>query len=103
MHWSLTQFTPASMEVRPHNLGERVYSIIVLLFALITFSSFLGSITTAMTALRRRHSEQARQQSILRRYFTDNHISVELSQRIWKFIKNTHFARRDRTRTIDVG
>lgn len=102
LHWSLTQFTPASMEIRPFNLGERTYSIVVLLFALITFSSFLGSITTAMTQLRNLRSAQAKQQALLRRYFADNHISTELGQRIWKFIKSAHFGHRVRTRTVDV-
>jgi len=102
LHWSLTQFTPASMEIRPYNVGERTYSIVVLLFALITFSSFLGSITNAMTQLRQRRSEQAKQQALLRKYFGDNQISIELGQRIWKFIKNTHFAQRSRLRTSDV-
>merc|ERR1719498_2079893 len=103
LHWSLTQFTPASMEIRPYNIGERTYSIIVLLFALITFSSFLGSITNAMTQLRRSHSEQTKQQALLRRFLLDNKISTELGQRIWKCIKSMHFAHKKRIRTSDVS
>merc|ERR1719217_1505271 len=52
LHWTLTQFTPAGMEVYPHNSTERGFSVVVLLFALLFFSSFLSSITAAMTRLR---------------------------------------------------
>merc|ERR1712226_371888 len=39
LHWSLTQFTPASMDVSARNVYERAYSIIVLFFAMVVFSS----------------------------------------------------------------
>mmetsp|Transcript_92130 Transcript_92130/g.264040 ORF Transcript_92130/g.264040 Transcript_92130/m.264040 type:complete len:230 (+) Transcript_92130:1395-2084(+) len=35
MHWSLTQFTPASMEVFPGTMAERTYSVVILLFAMV--------------------------------------------------------------------
>ena len=41
LHWSLTQFTPSSMEVVPMNTKERIFAVCVLLFALIVFSSFV--------------------------------------------------------------
>ncbi|CAE8681947.1 unnamed protein product, partial [Polarella glacialis] len=41
LHWSLTQFTPASMDVNARNVPERVMSILVLFFSLITFSSIV--------------------------------------------------------------
>jgi len=97
LHWSLTQFTPASMEVRPYNTVERIYSITALLFALITFSSFLGSITAAITQLRKYTSESVRQQHLLRVYFQKNSISASLSKTIWNFLKDNHFAHQTRS------
>jgi voltage-gated potassium channel len=97
LHWSLTQFTPASMEVRPYNAVERVYAIAALLFALITFSSFLGSITAAITQLRKYTSESVRQQHLLRVYFQKNNISASLSKTIWNFLKDNHFAHQTRS------
>merc|ERR1719277_2137023 len=41
LHWSLTQFTPASMEISARNLWERLFSICVLLFAMLVFSSIV--------------------------------------------------------------
>eukprot|EP00438_Fugacium_kawagutii_P014074 Skav204181 [mRNA] locus=scaffold903:671647:679349:- [translate_table: standard] len=67
LHWSLTQFTPASMEVSARNVPERMLSIAVLFFALITFSSFVGSITTSMTALRSMKADTKKQFWMLRR------------------------------------
>lgn len=60
LHWTLTQFTPSTMEVFPQNLTERVFALIVVVFAMITFSSFISSITTAMNQLRNMNSEQAK-------------------------------------------
>mmetsp|Transcript_58347 Transcript_58347/g.170601 ORF Transcript_58347/g.170601 Transcript_58347/m.170601 type:complete len:722 (-) Transcript_58347:320-2485(-) len=96
LHWSLTQFTPAGMEIRPYNIYERVYSIVCLMFALITFSSFLGSITASITQLRKSTSEAGRQQAILRSYFLRNRVSSALSKSIWKFLQANHFNHRTR-------
>merc|ERR1719191_2017613 len=50
LHWSLTQFTPASMDLHPTNTLERAYSVVVIMLALVVFSSFVSSITAAMTS-----------------------------------------------------
>lgn len=66
VHWSLTQFTPSSMDVAPGlsdgdelesevatNEYERIFSVIVTMAGLIVFSLFLGSINQALAKLRR--------------------------------------------------
>mmetsp|Transcript_25309 Transcript_25309/g.58787 ORF Transcript_25309/g.58787 Transcript_25309/m.58787 type:complete len:843 (-) Transcript_25309:225-2753(-) len=85
LHWSLTQFTPASMEVHATNASERVFSVLVLLFALVAFSSFLSSITASMAYLRQLQKEWLQQESALRKYFLQNDISAELGQCILKY------------------
>ncbi|CAJ1407871.1 unnamed protein product [Effrenium voratum] len=87
LHWSLTQFTPASMEVSARNVPERVLSIAVLFFALITFSSFVGSITTSMTALRSMRADTKKQFWMLRRYLGSKKISYATRSRIIKFLE----------------
>merc|ERR1712048_619307 len=57
LHWSITQFTPASMEVTPQNEGERVYATVVIVGALVAFSSFVSSITAAMTHIRKLNAQ----------------------------------------------
>merc|ERR1711937_819386 len=78
LHWTLAQFTPAGNEVRPHNSLERFFSVVVLLFALIFFSSFLSSITAAMTQLRKLSSAKMQQFSVLRRFLKDRKVPHEL-------------------------
>merc|ERR1719517_170672 len=82
LHWSLTQFTPASMEVFPRNSTERSFAVIVILAAMLTFSSFVSSITSGMTRLRMLKSEKAKQQYLLRSFLKENKIPPDLSMRI---------------------
>mmetsp|Transcript_32394 Transcript_32394/g.86934 ORF Transcript_32394/g.86934 Transcript_32394/m.86934 type:complete len:722 (-) Transcript_32394:101-2266(-) len=86
LHWSLTQFTPASMDVQPTNVFERSFAIVVLLFALCVFSSFVSSITSAMTSLRDLGAKHENQSFLLRRYLRERHISRHLSLRIRRFV-----------------
>jgi len=87
MHWTLTQFTPASMEVFPQNTWERTMSVIVLMFALVAFSSFVGSISTSMTALRNMNADTAKQFWMLRRYLKQQGIPKKISRRILKYLE----------------
>lgn len=102
LHWSLTQFTPASMDVSATNTSERIYSICVLLFALVTFTSFVSSITTSMTHLRKIRSEPERQEVILREYFYANQITAELGQRVMNFLWANHFSIKKRVHEEDI-
>jgi len=88
LHWSLTQFTPASMEISARNIVERLYSVCVLLFAMLVFSSIVASITTSMTALRNLQGNEMRQFWLLRRYLRQRNIPKSLSDRIIKFLEH---------------
>merc|ERR1719469_636206 len=85
MHWSLTQFTPASMEVRPYNVKERIFSIVVLLGALVSFSSFVSTLTASITYLSSLRSNEVRQFWMLRRYLKELRISRSLSLRVQRY------------------
>jgi hypothetical protein len=86
MHWALTQFTPASMEVRPVNVHERLFTCIVIIFALVVFSSFVSSITQAMTLLRLTHARKAEQDLLMRKYFSEFMIPPDLAARCKHFM-----------------
>jgi len=88
LHWSLTQFTPASMDISARNLIERLFSILVLFFAMLVFSSIVASITQSMTALRNLQGNEMRQFWLLRRYLRQRHIQQSLSERIIKFLEH---------------
>mmetsp|Transcript_12709 Transcript_12709/g.28840 ORF Transcript_12709/g.28840 Transcript_12709/m.28840 type:complete len:887 (+) Transcript_12709:72-2732(+) len=87
LHWSLTQFTPASMEVVPVNEVERFYTVMVLLMALVTFSSFVSSITTAMTHLREINQQKLQKETRLMRYLDEHEISKRLRARVLHYIQ----------------
>eukprot|EP00928_Gymnodinium_smaydae_P013730 TRINITY_DN14987_c0_g1_i1.p1 TRINITY_DN14987_c0_g1~~TRINITY_DN14987_c0_g1_i1.p1 ORF type:complete len:908 (-),score=128.68 TRINITY_DN14987_c0_g1_i1:64-2787(-) len=88
VHWSLTQFTPASMEIYPRNSKERLFAVLVLMFALLVFSSFLSSITAAMTQLRQMSSLGDKNVSVLRRYLRSRQIDASLSIRILRYVEH---------------
>merc|ERR1719193_497068 len=87
LHWSLTQFTPASMEVGPRNLAERLFAVLVLIFALLVFSSFLSRITASMTQLRQLSWKYDKNLSLLRKYLRTHMISTPLCMRILKYVE----------------
>jgi len=102
LHWSLTQFTPASMEIVPRNAAERVYNVVTLLFAMITFSSFVSSLTNAMTQLRNLNSDKLAQYTMLRRYLRDHEVTVNLTTRIWHWLSKDTKGNKHRIHEKDV-
>lgn len=102
LHWSLTQFTPASMEVFPMNTGERAFAVTVLLFALLVFSSFLSSITTAMTQMRQLFSWFNPQISMLRRYLRYKQVSKSLTIRILRYVEHVLALQKQEVQEKDV-
>jgi hypothetical protein len=103
VHWTLTQFTPAGMEVFPHNSLERAFAVVILLFALIFFSSFLSSITAAMTQLRKLNNATNQQFSLLRRFLKERQIPQELSIRIRRYLEHRVQAQKARVQEHDIG
>lgn len=102
LHWSLTQFTPAATDVQARNGVERTYSICVILLALLTFSSFVSSITTTMQSL---HALQAARESHeiqLRSFFVENNISAELGTQVTMFLQKHHNTNGKRTHESDL-
>lgn len=103
LHWSLTQFTPACTEVQAYNVGERIFSTIVLLFGLIIFSSFISSITTAMTRLKHLSSNADKQLSVLRRYLRQRRVSGPLSVRVQKYCEFMLMTKQQQIQEKDVA
>jgi len=89
LHWSLTQFTPASMNVNPQNMNERLFAVCVLLFAMIVFSSFVSSITAAMNQLRNLSAKNGSQLWLLRKYLRENGVKGDLFVRLVRYASVT--------------
>jgi len=102
LHWALTQFTPASMEVTPTNSFERAFNVCVVVFAMVMFSSFISSITEAMTHLRKINVKRSEQYDVMRQYMADNEVSVPLAQRVWSYLEQRVKIRKNRKLWQDV-
>jgi len=102
MHWALTQFTPASMEVVPVNVHERFFTCIVIIVALVVFSSFVSSITQAMTRLRETHSRKLGQELLMRKYFSEFQIPRELAARCKHFMVQHQRMANKRIKETDI-
>jgi hypothetical protein len=85
LHWSITQFTPASMDIYATNLVERIFSVCVLFWALLTLSSIIGNITASMTALRIMGHDEMKQTWLLRRHLKGLQLSPQLIERVMKY------------------
>jgi len=86
LHWSVTQFTPASMEVTPRNSWERVYNLCTIFISLVLFPTFLTSITNNVASWRSKNSAYLEAKKALVKYLQQNRISLELSIRIQSII-----------------
>jgi len=86
LHWAVTQFTPASMEVTPRSSFERVYNLFTILISLVMFPTFLTSITSNVAAWRKRNTDYIEGRRKLVDFLTENRISLELSIRIQSIV-----------------
>jgi len=91
LHWSLTQFTPASVEVVPANAVERTFTIGVVMLAVLLFSSLLSSITTSMINLRKLSEEKTKQAGYVRRYITDKQVTLETGNRVVAYLRKHNY------------
>lgn len=98
LRWTVCQFTPSASPFRPQNLLEEMFNVALIFGGLVIFSSFVGSVTTTLTAMRVRAEERTRQNVLFKRYVDDNHISPALARRISHFAKEHH---RHSVRTIE--
>mmetsp|Transcript_79302 Transcript_79302/g.190323 ORF Transcript_79302/g.190323 Transcript_79302/m.190323 type:complete len:786 (+) Transcript_79302:37-2394(+) len=97
LHWSLTQFTPATVDVHPQNMVERTFAIMVLIFGLVLFSSFISSITASMTQLRNMQEDKSKQFWLLRRYLQQKQVPPDLG---FKVLRYTEYATSSRGEAI---
>ncbi|CAK0868107.1 unnamed protein product [Prorocentrum cordatum] len=81
--------------VPPQSVGERVFTILVLIFSFMVSSCFVGSLTTAMTQLRFIAGKRSTQFAALNHYLSDAGISRELSARV---VLNARHALREQKR-----
>lgn len=102
LHWSLTQFTPASMDSFARNVPERILSIVIVFFALIGFSSIVGSVTNSVAQLQALHGNSRRQFWLLRKYLNEKGIYEPTRTRLFSFLEHEVERRRKDIKEEDV-
>jgi len=102
LHWSLTQFTPASMDTFARNVPERIVSIVVVFFASIGFSSIVGSVTNSVAQLQALHGNSRRQFWLLRKYLNEKQIFEPTRSRLFQFLEHEVEKRRQDVKAEDV-
>lgn len=101
-HWALTQFTPATMDVHPNCILERVFAIAVVLFALVGFSYVVGSITGSLTQLRVMSEEKTKAFWMLRRWLKQHKVPMHLAYRVQKYLEHAWNSRHQKLAIKDV-
>lgn len=87
LHWSLTQMTPSTNNISPRNVHERSFAVVVVVSALVVFSSLVGSISAKITVLRQLKSRQMEEEAKLREYLSKHRVSLETGHRIWVYLR----------------
>ncbi|CAE7449016.1 Kcnh1 [Symbiodinium sp. CCMP2456] len=95
LHWSLTQFTPASMDVQPQNTIERCFAISVVIFALVGFSYVVGDISSCLTQLRNMSETSSKEFRKLRTFMRMHKVPRLLALRVTKFAEHAYSKQRE--------
>ncbi|CAE8613582.1 unnamed protein product [Polarella glacialis] len=91
------------MEVVPMNELERSFAVFVIVSAMVIFSSFISTITNAMTQLRNLNSERNAELVKLRCFFSDHKVSASLVARISSCIHQSNKLTGSRVNSEDVS
>jgi hypothetical protein len=95
-HYSLTQFTPASMSIAPKNVVERLYTLVLIVLGLVMFSSFVSSMTQSMANLQKLNAAQRKADLVVRRYIADNRVCSHLAGSIIGFLRGQKSKKRQK-------
>lgn len=82
LHWSMTQFSPATNNIAPANVAERIFASGVVLMGMIAFSSFLSSMASAINELKSFNAARNQERRKLLRFISGKRMSRSLSRKI---------------------
>lgn len=81
LHWSLAQFT-GNMDIYPNNSRERLYTLVVMVVALLLFSVLISSVTSTMVQLQVSYQERLQIMKTLRDFLRVHGIDPDLSMQV---------------------
>lgn len=88
LHWSLTHFTPASMDITPQSELERTYAVCLLFIGMISFCGCISTVTIALGHIRSFEAARHREEHQLRLFLGERSVSATMSSRVWEFIRH---------------
>lgn len=88
LHWAISQLGVSSSDIEATNSTERIYSILVAMVSLVTFSTMVSSMTSMMGTWYAEKEEERKQFNALQRYLKYYNVSPGLSQRITHFLQH---------------
>lgn len=89
LHWAVAQLGVGQTEIEAVSLPERIFSILVMFAALLSFSTLVSSMTSLMARLDQLKTEETSQFRSLRRFLAENQIEQELSHRVMRFLQHS--------------
>lgn len=87
LHWSLCQFSPSTNNARPVNAWERLYAVVLVLTSMGVFSTFVGAMNAAFTALSSVGANEAKNEALLRQFFTERQMSADLLSHVREYYR----------------
>lgn len=102
-HWALSNFGVGSTTITPLAQAENVYAIAVMVFALLSVSSLVSTVTNCYAQLHQIRSEEEQNFRQLRKYFRQHDISADLCARAHKYISQYQEVHRERLKPQDVA
>lgn len=93
LRWAFSHLGIGGTNIEAVSELEGLYSIIVGLVSLITFSTVISSMTSLVSTLQNKRMEETQQFGLLRRFIRVNKIPENLGQRVTRFLHFTYHER----------
>lgn len=87
LHWALTQFTPCTNDIHPANGLERFFASLVVVFALVVFSTFLSSLTTAIMQMKKLNHDRYTEEMHIREFMYGKRVPLMVANRVWHYYR----------------
>eukprot|EP00440_Ansanella_granifera_P059958 gb/GFBE01064985.1/.p1 GENE.gb/GFBE01064985.1/~~gb/GFBE01064985.1/.p1 ORF type:complete len:703 (+),score=143.80 gb/GFBE01064985.1/:1-2109(+) len=105
--WFFVGSLGSGMQVHARNQYERTFNVLLILVAMVGFSSFVSAITASMTRLRSLQGNELSEAFLLRRFLKENKISADLQSRVVRYIDmavevNKQKTDRSRVRSLNM-
>lgn len=93
LRWALSQLGIGGTQIEAVNSTEGVYTALVALVSLLTFSTVISFMTSLIGTLQHKRMEETQQFGLLRRFLRTNKIPEELRQRVTRFLHHAYLQR----------